>query len=59
MIWVKGPNGAVAGVSDIVAKALVGDGSRGYTLVPDSAAKAEHKPAPKKRAPRKPKHTEE
>jgi hypothetical protein len=58
MTWITGPNGAVVGLSDDVAKSIVGDGSRGYTLAPESAAKHEEpekKPAPRKRAPRKPK----
>lgn len=50
-----GPNGVVVRLPDTVAMSLVGDGSRGYTLVSDEAATpAPLKAAPKKRAPRKP-----
>lgn len=61
MTWVKGPNGVVAGVSEQAAQSVVGDGSRGYSVVPDPQAQTEEaapRSAPKKRAARKPKAPE-
>lgn len=54
MIWVTGPNGAVVGVSEGLAKSLIGDGSHGYRAVPDprdkpQPAKAEAPKAPARR----------
>jgi hypothetical protein len=61
VIAVQGPNGLVIVVPDEQIHSLVGDGSRGYKVVPDPRdipePVADVTPAPKparKRAPRKP-----
>lgn len=60
MIAVQGPNGLVIVVPDEQVNSLVGDGTRGYKIVPDPRDTPEpvaETPAPKparKRAPRKP-----
>lgn len=57
MAWVKGPNGHVAHVPDRIVSGLVGDGSRGYEIVPDPSDKPEPEPRPKpatRRSRRKP-----
>lgn len=36
---VKGPNGLVIDVPEAIATGLVGDGDRGYELVPDEPVK--------------------
>jgi hypothetical protein len=57
VIAVQGPNGLVIVVPDEQIHSLVGDGSRGYKVVPDPRdipePVAEVTPAPRKRTPRK------
>ena len=55
MTRVKGPNGAVVTVSDGLAKSLVGDGTRGCSVVPElREPEVAAKPVARKRTPRKP-----
>lgn len=55
---VQGKNGAVVNVSGDLAKALIADGSRAYSATPEPEAAPVESPAPRKRAPRKPKTSE-
>lgn len=45
---VKGPNGSVVEVPEVVASGLVGDGSRGYEYVRDESKKTTSKSSSKK-----------